>query len=96
MRAEQVEVKWSHRVEATLPRTSEAKWVMDSELADVDLRLTADSGGGEVAVAGFHVCGQLNAPLSTRIYSPSRRWITVSVEGRLTAPSRLVQLVISN
>ncbi len=93
-------VVWRRRVLAPQPVKSpwrSATFLIDTERAiNLELTISADSGGGSQRLLQLQLNGPVNAPLRARFRAPARPYLTCSLNGPMLPPTRLLQFQIAN
>lgn len=82
-------IRWHRRVTHS-PVPTAVTWHIDSyNAAPLSLELLADSGGGFLPVTSASLRGQVNAPVTLRVYPPRRPHLTHIVSGKVSAATHL-------
>lgn len=90
-------VAWSERLPAgrAPARLTAVAWRLYASQADVALSVKGDRGGNTpLTIVRFDVKGEINSQVGGRVYAPARRYITLSVSGRVSADARFESVML--
>ena len=89
--AEAREVLWRKRIDVGPKwRLEQVTWCIDAANGNVEVCVKGDHGGNTpLTMVSLTAVGAINAPLTARVYAPSRRYLTLSIKGMLCADARV-------
>lgn len=82
----EMNVCWSKCVPIEWQPIKHIAWLLYASSAQLSLSVKGDHGGNTpLSIIGLQVSGQINSPVSARVYAPPRGYVTLTVDGSVSA-----------
>lgn len=95
---DEIEVEWTSRFKVKPFRPKRISWHLFASNTQMSLALRGDCGAGRessLPMLKLNVDGQVNAPISARIYAPPRLYLTLSAKGKISHDAILSEIIIT-